>query len=662
MKFWFHNQKKSEEMRFLLARNRYIAFGITAIIVSAGFMGILVYTFTTPMVSTSYYHANVQFRAGTEESYYAIYRQSLEHILKMYDDHPNWIWTLECQGLLIDMAYKDYPDIFEMIQQQNQRGQLELICPQYSHGLAVAYNYKDFAGSVEYNKYLMEDVYNLTISNVIVLQEGQFLPAFPLVKHLGFDTIAVSRDQMSYYNYFADSPLLSYGYGGIDGCYVIPLNWLPCIEAGVLHHQLALSDSERINTGDIEGPYEFNFNPDKMHQIELRHIELERRGNIWKNMSDWVDFCVEKGKIKPMNKFLPENHWTPNRHQSTSRWMAWGNSESDDGLVHARNYYTRNLIQTAEIVNENAYSLNLIDTPTYENNKERILNASIHLWKAQVTDTSGVNPNRNEFIYAINNTRDAQDYANLVIDDIRSKIAGWQMPIQVDCYDKIVINQTVDLTNYTVIDSSLQVTDLKEKYGFDLNIDYSAESLCPHNSSYTNVTLATYIGGIKYEFDLESISLEFLSRRGKYINNTQDSIGVVNNNAACNGQTTEQHIIFMDNWEKVYYSPSLAENTTQLLTRSDYTHPMVEGNEDYIVPLPISNGFLYNEDNNYAIITNNTMRHISVKWEQNYVDFYETELEYNSRYEFICFKGNLEEAHLLANIINPYPTWEMEAY
>jgi hypothetical protein len=150
-----------------------------------------------------------------------------------------------------------------------------------------------------------------------------------------------------------------------------------------------------------------------------------------------------------------------------------------------------------------------------------------------------------------------------------------------------------------------------------------------------------------------------MGRRGKYINNTQTEIGPYNNNAECNGQNTEQHIKYNDNFEEVYYSPSIAENYTQKLIRSDFTNPLF--NEDYIVPLPICNGLIYNPSKQYAIITNNTIRHISVKWESNQIDFYETEQEFNGEYEFIFFKGNLEQAHLLANIINPYPFWTLEA-
>lgn len=655
------NGTNSLELDIVLFKNRAIALTITTIIFWSGLIGITAFFATKPLVSTSYYHANIQFRAGNEASYDDIFNQSLRHIVDMYQDHPNWVWTIECQGLLIEMAYERYPDVFSKIQIQNQRGQLEIIAPQYSHGLAVAYNYKDFADSIKYNKYLLEDVYNLTISNVIVLQEGQFLPAFPVLKDLGFDTIAISRDQMSYHNYFPDTPLLNYNYNGIDA-YVMPLIWLPTVEGGVFHHQLALSDSERINTGGIDGPYEFNFNPDKMEQIKLRHYELEKMGNTWLNMSDWVTHCIDNGYTEDMDKFMPESHWTPNRHFGVTRWMGWCNGESDDGIVHSRNYYTRGIIQTAEIMNDQAFSDGSISQANYDGNRTLLLNASKHLWLAQVTDTSGVNPNDYEFAYMTNNTYYAQQKAMMVINSLRAAIVDWQGKIQINAYDKKVFHKTIDFMNASITDTSIMLDALEAKYGFKLDIEYSAESLCTYNKSFWNNSIEFNALGTAYSFDYEIISLEFLSRRGIYINNTQQYIPKINNTITCNGERVSTHIKFLDDWEKIHYSPSLDENNSVQCNRSDYTNHAVVNDDDYILALPISNGFLYNDEGGYAIITNNTVRHLSVKWgkESNEMDFVETEFQYNAKYEFILYKGSLENALLFANIINPYPYWNLE--
>jgi glycosyl hydrolase family 57 len=654
--------KGKMQLQSILVKNQRTAIMVGVVVLWAALAGFAIYQINKPLVSTGYYHANIQFRAGDEDSYDEIFNQSLSHIVDMYYDHPTWIWSLECQGLLIEMAYENYPDVFLKMQKMNQRGQLELITPQYSHALAVAYNYKDFAESIIFNKNLLEGVYNMTISNVFILQEGQWLPAFPLIKHLGFDTMLVSRDQLSYQNYFPNKALLSYSFGNIPA-YVMPVVWLPTYEAGSFHHHLALSDSERMNTGGegaVEGDYAFNFNPEKQKQIEKRHMELENKGNIFMNMSDWVKRCIEKKDIEPMNKFMPESHWTPNRHESVSRWMAWGNGESDDGIVHARNYYTRNLIQSAEIMTDIALKQSKITQTTYNYCKNLTNTALKHLWLSQVTDTSGVNPNDYEFEYCINNTALAQNYSQQVINLLKSSVVGWNNRLQVDGYHKTVITQESRFQNLTVLNQISNISILENKYGFNSEITYTHQNSNPYVIGIQNYSLKLFVNNSLKEFQFEKIQLSFQSRRDQFVSNKVPILPVFNNSAACNGKRSEQHIKFNDNWKTAAYSPSLAENYTQTITRDDYHHPAMGNDPYYKVPLPISNGLLYNIQKGYAIITHNTVRHISVRWENDVADFYEKEIQYNSNYEFLCFKGSLQEAHLLSLICNPYPILEVQ--
>jgi hypothetical protein len=114
-------------------------------------------------------------------------------------------------------------------------------------------------------------------------------------------------------------------------------------------------------------------------------------------------------------------------------------------------------------MNEQALSQNLISTMDYNLNRERLLNASIHLWCSQVTDTSGVNPNLLEFEYMINNTRDAQQYCKLVIDDLRSQISGWQTIIQIDNYHRTVLNDSYYFMNYTITNPTISKSQLLSK-------------------------------------------------------------------------------------------------------------------------------------------------------------------------------------------------------
>ena len=71
-----------------MLQNQRKAIYLSALILWIPLTGFLVYSTQRPLISTMFYHANVQFRAGNEESYDDIYRNSLEHIIDMYANHP----------------------------------------------------------------------------------------------------------------------------------------------------------------------------------------------------------------------------------------------------------------------------------------------------------------------------------------------------------------------------------------------------------------------------------------------------------------------------------------------------------------------------------------------------------------------------------------------
>ena len=156
-----------------------------------------------PMISTVYYHYNLQYRAGLNSSYEEIVENSLQWIVWMYGNHTNWHYTIECQFMLLEYLYHHdngkYRHIFNEIQRQNQRGQLELIVPQYSHSYQVPYGIKEFKEQLNYTKQLFKE-YNLTQSPLILLQEGQWLPGFAhAAKEFGFKAMIVSKEMLGYF-------------------------------------------------------------------------------------------------------------------------------------------------------------------------------------------------------------------------------------------------------------------------------------------------------------------------------------------------------------------------------------------------------------------------------------------------------------------------------
>jgi hypothetical protein len=97
------------------------------------------------------------------------------------------------------------------------------------------------------------------------------------------------------------------------------------------------------------------------------------------------------------------------------------------------------------------------------------------------------------------------------------------------------------------------------------------------------------------------------------------------------------------------------------MVRSDYTNPAANDPSTYRVQIPMANGFVFNPQSGVAIITENMVRHISFSWEPDYLEFWEDEQKYNARYQFVLVQGTIDDCHLLANLLNMYPFWNLEA-
>src|SRR6056297_2329140 len=101
-----------------------ISLGLTLIVLaSTMIVGISIWEIK-PTVSTSYYHFNIQYRAGDEVSYEEIIENTFQHMVWMYGNHSNWHYTIECQFMLIEYLYEHdggkYRHIFDAVQKQNE--------------------------------------------------------------------------------------------------------------------------------------------------------------------------------------------------------------------------------------------------------------------------------------------------------------------------------------------------------------------------------------------------------------------------------------------------------------------------------------------------------------------------------------------------------------
>ena len=83
--------------------------GASAIIVGVISVGILLFLarfyWIGPRCTTCFFHFNLDYRLGDEEVEDTIIREPYYKLLKMYENHPNWDFTIECQAEMIHKIY-----------------------------------------------------------------------------------------------------------------------------------------------------------------------------------------------------------------------------------------------------------------------------------------------------------------------------------------------------------------------------------------------------------------------------------------------------------------------------------------------------------------------------------------------------------------------------
>ncbi|MHA1341304.1 MAG: hypothetical protein ACTSRZ_15110 [Promethearchaeota archaeon] len=667
------NIDKNKEFVFNYNKQNIQAAVIASIVFIGSLVGFSIFKATKPTISTIYYHYNLQYRCGAEESYKDICF-AVANIVWMYGNHTNWNYTIECQFMLLEQMNIYFPNVYEQMKEQNQRGQLELVVPQYSDAWHVPYPLKTFWDSVNYTRTRMIEA-GFRPSKVIILQEGQWLPGFTQLGDMGgFECAVLHYEQATYFNYYPKKPILSWTFGGkTKYAYVNPR--APVFEAASFHHQIYAADGELLNTGDVEvhgGPAsEFAFNPIKQKNHEDKLIALEKRGNRFMTMEQFFEYAVKVPRnIGTLDKFIPECEWVAALYDQYFTWMGKSSSSTDDGSLISKYYYTHQLIQVTELLLNDAFSKGYISEKNYSEwgpyriNKVDglLLQAKKHLWEAQVSDTTGINPNYWEFWYGLNHSQSAIEICYSIIDKIRRETPGnpYKNSIQINPYTREIYNQTINFINKTIIATSSK-SEIEQTFGFTLEINQKPEyNILGFNQSYQKANLSSK----NYSFQVYQIDLEFFGYYNLSIPLNETYYVAENDlanykNAGINSKN-DVSIIFRDNWQYISYSPSLAENYTVELNRDDYFYKPF-GADEWLLLLSMCNGLLYNPIKNYAIIKNCSVHHIPAIWRSDNVEFKEIELKYKNSWQFFIVNTSLENALMLANQINSYAPITLEA-
>lgn len=650
--------------------NSIFVAGFIASIVTLGVLvpGIIIWT-NHPMISTCYYHYNMQYRAGNEDVYPQIVENSLQHVVYMYGNHSTWNYTVECQFMLIEYVHDTYPGLYDEIKRQNLAGQLELIVVQYSDSFQVPYPVKNFKESINYTTTRMNE-YGLRQSKLTLLQEGQWLPAFGQAAP-DHSAAIVSVEQLGYFDYYPEQPVLEWDFGGVTKhAFVIP--WFPAFEAGVYHHMIYTQDGEKINTGgygSFDTAQDFDFNPLKQSNLELRHIELEKLGNQFMTLEQFYDMCVEKDFVEPMTKFIPETEWVAAQYGTFWTWMGQGKGWTDDGQMLARIYNAMTVTQTTELLLNESYALGIINDTEYRDWGQyrvngvdgKLLQAKKAVWEAQVTDTTGISPRYYEFWYGINKTYDALALCNEIITDIRAKPGNpYTGAIQINPYTLDIFNETSGFINSTDL-GAVSVSDIQTAFGLSI----TALQLAEYESLYPVQTSAKFMNLTTPDWFQEYYQLNF-DFRGRYnvdlahTDATYFTEAELKENMTTSGVNVENEIsvTIEDDWNTINYSPALLENATVNLNRNDYYQYPYGSEPEWTILLAACNGMVYNPQGGYGIVKNITTRHLAANWRSNSIEFKEDRVKYSSSHEYLFVPGTLQEVLRFANQINSY-RWVM---
>ncbi|MFX0098346.1 MAG: hypothetical protein ACFFCS_02120 [Candidatus Hodarchaeota archaeon] len=702
----------------------YHASMLIAAMALAGVIGYLVIdNHTKPMISYSCYHFNVQYRVGKEIAMDEVVNNSLIPLLEMYERHPNWKADIEFQAQMIEhMDKMDALGRTPSITLTNgsivnstellrilvaERKQIELIVVQYSDALTMAYPYLSFYQGINYSQKILKQfgLENGT-SRAVLLQEGQFFFGFArvLADFPQYDTIMGLREILTYYGVRNPAPIYKWQFGNNysrsessvygEELKILPYWAIPTAEADVIYHNLWFQDGENLNTGrgqtwDAEGAYvetaeEFEANPEKMLNHERRLMELERNGNQFFTVDEWIDYLLgnnPKGEnyIREIDQYVPETHWQGFNYRGTWIWMGRGSGSTayDDGLICRTNYRTHQLLQASEILlNYSRFGVGTINDINYTTSRYNLTEAWADLVDAQVTDTTGLDPRDYEGQHAINKTNFAKGNATIIKDIILANTTALSTAIASNPSQSFqvvpsnfgpIVDWDLDLNQSALTWADIIVTDEGNFINFTLVSDAdegdfsSVLGLEMKNVKAYNVTRHI----LNTPWDPLIDGMEYYSVRGTFENKDDNS-----------DEEDWNYVNFTGDFNQISYSPSQFENETIKLNRSDYYVDSFDyygdWSEEYQGPfnfeiyLALSNGLVYSESGNFAIVKNNTASHICGKWNTDDFRFMQTNTRDDTlEWEFfildpaltIASTGsglNLTRALLFANLVNTY--------
>ncbi len=597
---------------------------------------------TSPQCTTMFLHYNLQYRAGDEEIENVILNESLREMIGMFDRHPNWKYSIEVQSYAIEklLKYPDlFPDILTTLQRQINRGQLELICGVYSSQIINAYPGDPLLHSVRITKNILEEA-NLTRSRVMLFQEGQYAPGLSYYLSQGdwedVDTVIISEQQlMDFWPAWqekppSDVPLFISRLGNQES-YILRYDYLPRIEAGYYHGWNYWSDAElAIEKNDREeGEPEFTVDPERVRDFEMYYANLERHGNQFLSIEEWVQHCIDTGHYLDLGHYQMSTHWGPTKYNTCFTWYGDNSGNVDDGHMLANNYRGRNVVAATALLNETYWDQ--LDSTNQTLVKNLLDDAIKAMLLAMVTDTTGINPRPLEREYGYWNIQKAflncSEVVKIFIDNIPA-LNGSDI-LQVDLDSQVITDTPI----YPIIKgNSITLEDLNTLIPLTVSAETTGDdpTISIHEVSYNGVDMVELLVDFPGSFNW--------SKR-------EDDIAV-----RFDGMDMQTN--------QLMYCPPLVENLTARVNRTDYI-----GNDILKLHLPISNGLIFvpnvkDSNTGLAIIHNASQYHLAPRWNTNWIQYMTGKIVMPAPHQFYIINNtNIETAQEIANTLNNNLKW-----
>jgi hypothetical protein len=635
----------------LAKRATYSAIVTSILLISI--LGIAIrFLWITPRVTTNFFHFNIDYRLGRAEIEDSIIKEPYYKLLKMYERHPNWDFTIELQAAMIEMIYNrtEYKEIAALTTKLVNLGQMELICALEYSQLYYAYPADVFELNLKYANQTL-DKYGLLAkrSNAILFQEGQYAYGLGTLLNSAYasniDTVLISAQQIlsyqrkdylkgSYPVYELNNPETG------KSIKLLQYNLLPQWEADFLHSWTFMFDGEIVAETDTDDDIEFTVDDNKMRAFEGQLLMLEQEGNQFMTLSDWVQHCVDVGAVGKLDYYIPESNWNSVDYNSSELWMANNKGSTDDGELISNNYRFRQILSATRQIYEQNKAL-LVNNKTIIDAKFEMAEK---LWlQATCTDSTGLNPRHYERITAERNILIAEQNCSQILQIIADEVPNLNVSqIQVDLKTGMIYNNSNTFLNLiTVLDNTLSLTDLP------LDITMSGIKSDQLYAPNFNVSKIQYNSS---DFDNEIFNLTRLDVTFNGTHNWED--GSIQKISIMIKKLSGYSV------KEIIYSPSLLENETKRIWRYNYKYDPV------FLFLPLSNGLIFIPDDytgfrGTAIVKNVTQRHTTWLWEYYYLEILEKNgVHLDARQQLFFMEDvTLDRALKFANRINVAPPW-----